>query len=164
MTRRFIALLQIAVIFAASGIPVAILWALYDAWRLLPFVGQGIGYWSLAVGFATGSFALFTAIFGIVGLLFGLMVTLAPPGALTRRPLRTATWIGALAGLAAGFLAYRFGGYGAGETAGAWWSGALTLGGVCGFTCAGLAALYFRVAQHAGAIGAGPDRRAIPDN
>jgi hypothetical protein len=157
-------LLQIAVIFAASGIPVAILWALYDAWRLLPFVGQGIGYWSLAVGFATGSFALFTAIFGMVGLLFGLMVTLAPPATIGRRPLSTATWIGGLAGLAAGFLAYRFGGYGAGEASGDWWSGALTLAGMCGLTCAGLGALYFRVAQSAGAIGAGSDRRAIPEN
>ena len=87
MTRRFIALLQIAVIFAAAGIPVAILWSLYEAWRLLPFLGQGIGYWSLAVGFATGSFGLFSAIFGLVGLLFGLMVTMTSPDTISRRTL-----------------------------------------------------------------------------
>jgi hypothetical protein len=162
VTRRFVALLQIAVIFAAAGIPVAILWALYDAWRLLPTLGDGIGYWSLAIGFAMGSFGVFVSILGVVGLLFGLLVTTLPPATVTHRPVKTAVWLGVIAGLIGGIGAYHFGRWGAGEAAAAWWAGALAMGGVCAVTCGGLAALYFRVALRAGELGATPSHSELP--
>lgn len=153
MTRRFLALLQIAVIFAAAGIPVALAWALWDAWRLLPSLGEGISYWSLAAGFAIGSFGLFVSLFTLVGLVFGLMLVIAPPERVARRPVQTATWLGIAAGLVAGCVAYRFGGWGAGESLASWWIGALTLGAICAITCGSLAALYFRLAASSGEIG-----------
>jgi hypothetical protein len=112
------------------------------------------GFWSLAVGFAIGSFGLFVSLFGLVGLLFGLMVVATPPERVALRPVSTATWLGAAAGMVAGCIAYRFGGWGAGASTAAWWGGALSLGAICALTCGGLAALYFRIAARAGTFGA----------
>jgi hypothetical protein len=140
------ALLTIAVLFAAAGIPVAIVAAIWTAWRSQPYVGEGIGFWSLVIGFTINEIQLFTVLFGIVGLLFGLLISRESANAVASRPRRTGALWGAVAGLAAGVLAYHFGRWGSGATPAVWWSGALTLGALCAVSCGGLATLFLHLA------------------
>jgi hypothetical protein len=106
---------------------------------------------------------LFVAVFGMVGIGFGLLIALDDPTVLARRPVRRGAMFAALAGLAAGVLAYRSGGWGAGASATAWWLGALQLGALCAVSCGALAAFYLRVAIRDGEIGAGQRHRALDD-
>ena len=149
MTSRFRALIRTSLVFAAAGIPVGIAQALLAAWQAPQHLRNGIGYWSLATGFAIDSVRMCMIIFALVGLVFGLWLSVAGLPVTRRRAMGRGTWLGALAGVLSGVAAYAFGGWGAGESIGTWLAGAASLGALNAALGGALAAAYFKVAASA---------------
>lgn len=161
MTPRFRALIKTALMFAVAGIPVGILGALLAAWRAPQELRDGLGYWSLAASFAIGSVQVFMLIFALVGLVFGLWLSVAGLPVHRRHAVARGMWLGVLAGILSGIAAYAFGGWGAGESVGTWLAGATSLAAMTAALGGALAGGAFRIAGRESRLGA-PDRATLP--
>lgn len=149
MTPRFRALLKTAALFAVIGIPVGVVDALLAAWRASQELPAGLGYWPLVASFAIDSVRMFMIIFAMVGMVFGLWLSVADLPVSRRHAVGRGIALGILAGIVTGIAAYAFGGWGSGESALTWLAGASSLAALSATVGGATAAAAFRIADRA---------------